>query len=189
MSFCPQDSTFGPGSKCRSLDFTLLFEQSILSFGPDVLFLVLAVLRLNFLLRQTTKLQLLAGFQVSAKAISLFTLVASSAASIWASLRARNAGLLSLWLPAPILQLISAMSLCALVAAEHYCSVAPSTLVICYTLCKGLFAAAALRTYLQIGAAHNDNSLIVIAGLVVGSYFSLLLLELVEKRRLLKDKV
>lgn len=59
VSLCQpsSDDSFGPIVKgCRSdFDFTLLFEQTILSIGPAVLLLLFTPLRLVTLLRYRTK--------------------------------------------------------------------------------------------------------------------------------------
>ncbi|KAJ3893006.1 P-loop containing nucleoside triphosphate hydrolase protein [Lentinula edodes] len=39
--FCAQDSSFGPQSQCRSFDFTVMFENAILSIIPSAIALVL----------------------------------------------------------------------------------------------------------------------------------------------------
>ena len=57
---CPPDAddVFGPivNSSCRQgFDFTLLFEQSILSIGPSVLLLLLVPVRLFSLYRSSVK--------------------------------------------------------------------------------------------------------------------------------------
>ena len=51
------DNAFGPTVQgCRdNFDFTLLFEQSILSIGPSVLLLLLAPLRLSHLVKCEVK--------------------------------------------------------------------------------------------------------------------------------------
>ncbi|KAJ3809549.1 P-loop containing nucleoside triphosphate hydrolase protein [Lentinula aff. lateritia] len=41
--FCAQDSAFGPQSQCRSFDFTLMFENAILSMVPSAIALALFV--------------------------------------------------------------------------------------------------------------------------------------------------
>jgi ATP-binding cassette, subfamily C (CFTR/MRP), member 1 len=54
---CPDDS-FGPAlddPNCREFDFTLLFEQSILSLLPALIFAVAAPARFAFLARKKSK--------------------------------------------------------------------------------------------------------------------------------------
>ena len=51
------DSAFGPAvdATCRSFDFTLLFEQTVLGLVPAVLFALWFALRLVTLARASTK--------------------------------------------------------------------------------------------------------------------------------------
>lgn len=57
MSCVNVDNTFGPhAGDCRGgFDFTLLFEQTILSIGPLALLLIFAPLRIRYLFRRQTK--------------------------------------------------------------------------------------------------------------------------------------
>lgn len=50
-SLCLSDETFGPGVEdcSRTFDFTLKFEDSILSIIPSILLILLAPVRLFFL--------------------------------------------------------------------------------------------------------------------------------------------
>ncbi|KAH9915163.1 P-loop containing nucleoside triphosphate hydrolase protein [Epithele typhae] len=43
MSFCDADGSFGPQTQCRGFDFTVVFESSILSLIPSVIFLILCL--------------------------------------------------------------------------------------------------------------------------------------------------
>lgn len=54
---CPYDNTFGPavGDRRGGFDFTLLFEQTILSIVPNVVLLLLAPFRIVHLLRSAKK--------------------------------------------------------------------------------------------------------------------------------------
>lgn len=56
LSGCAQgsDNSFGPISQCR-YDFTLFFEQAILSAVPSAIFLLSALPRLFYLYRQHEK--------------------------------------------------------------------------------------------------------------------------------------
>lgn len=58
MSCLLKDDSFGPAisSNCRSFDFTLLFEQSVLSLLPSAIFLLVVPFRLWYLLRTNVKL-------------------------------------------------------------------------------------------------------------------------------------
>ncbi|KAK7692904.1 hypothetical protein QCA50_004540 [Cerrena zonata] len=188
MALCPQDASFGPASSCRSLDFTLYFEQSILSFTPDVVFVVFACARLVYLWYQPNKLASVGWVHLGAKSLLTSCILAASAASLKYSIDAKNEGLTYMWLVAPIIQLISVVPLAILVVAEHFRSSTPSMLLICYTLCKGLFTTVALRSYMKSGVFYTAHSLAVLTAFCTGSYFALLCAEMIEKRRLLLKK-
>jgi len=53
LSYCPSDRTFGPAvSDCRgNFDFTLKFEDIILSLLPSSVFIILALFRIWYLSR------------------------------------------------------------------------------------------------------------------------------------------
>ncbi|CAL1707862.1 unnamed protein product [Somion occarium] len=188
MSSCSQDSSFGPGSSCRNLDFTLFFEQSILSFTPDVVFVVFACIRLVYLWYQTNKLASVGWIHIAAKALLLCMILSVNAASLKYSLDIIDKKTFFLWIPALVMQLVSAVPLAVLVVAEHFRSSNPSMIIICYTLVKGLFTAAAVRSHLQIGVFLTAHAFAVLTALSAASYLSLLCVETVEKRRLLRRK-
>ncbi|KAJ7268006.1 P-loop containing nucleoside triphosphate hydrolase protein [Mycena rebaudengoi] len=178
MSSCAQDRSFGPGSSCRDLDFTLYFEQSVLSLSPDVIFVALAVLRLAFLRSQTAPVRnsKLGYALLVPKGVAALFVVATTIASLVYSHRGH------VLIAAPIVQILSALMLVILVIAEHFKSVTPSTLIIVYAFCKGVFTAAIMRSSLMIG----DSRLITLAlQLAAAAYFLLSLAELLGKRRAL----
>ncbi|KAJ7846292.1 P-loop containing nucleoside triphosphate hydrolase protein [Mycena leptocephala] len=110
---CAQDTSFGPASTCRELDFTLYFEQTILSFSPDVIFVAFRT-----------------GLRVpGTQGLAALLVVATTIASLVYS-RHHQIYSASLSLAAPIMQIISAVLLALLVVAEHFKSITPSTLVI-----------------------------------------------------------
>ncbi|KAJ7065430.1 P-loop containing nucleoside triphosphate hydrolase protein [Mycena amicta] len=177
---CAQDKSFGPGSTCRDLDFSLYFEQTILSFGPDIVFIVLAIFRLTYLRAQPqrTKRSLWSRFLLLVKLLSVLFVVATTIASLAMSHR-RPIYSASVGLAAPALQVVAAAFLIPLVALEHTQTITPSTLVITYAFIKGLFSAAILRTALTI----DSNTTVILLGLVMGSYFLLTFTEILGKGR------
>lgn len=125
---CLQDASFGPASTCRHLDFTIYFQQTYvqthtlapailmrpldrnLSFAPDVAFNMLAAVRLVALSRKKRVLDSPGWPLVLVKLASVLLTVSSTAANI-SYMRATEAqGLIPLWLPSPILQLLSSVS-------------------------------------------------------------------------------
>ncbi|TFY69692.1 hypothetical protein EVJ58_g284 [Rhodofomes roseus] len=186
---CHQDSAFGPASTCRNLDFTLYFEQTILSFTPDVIFIALALVRLAALSRTKSLLGAPGWPLVLSKLGSVLLTIASTAANLFFTLQTKDQGLIPVWVPSPALQLIASIPLGILVLMEHFRSPAPSMLVICYTLLKSLFCSVTLRTYLKTGLFGSAHPAAVVWTLVTTSYMLILCAELVEKRRLLRHKV
>lgn len=69
---------------------------------------------------------------------------------------------------------------------EHYRALAPSTLLGFYDLAFVLFSCAELRTLGMIGL--QGEKAFVAKGVMTGGVFVMLLLEIVSKRRLLKDE-
>nr|GAT47975.1 predicted protein [Mycena chlorophos] len=183
---CPQDRTFGPASTCRDLDFTLDFEQTILSLSPDVVFIAIAALRLAFLSRQSrcTNNSKLSYALLAIKCLaSLFVL----ATTLVLLVVARHERILSvsLGLAAPIVQILAAAMLLLVVMVKHTQSITPSTLVIVYTFFKCIFSAAIMRSSLRIGEPHRT---VVSLALVVASYFGLCLAEILGKSRAILKK-
>jgi hypothetical protein len=73
MSCTPVDNTFGPwaGEHCRGgFDFTLLFEEAILSLTPLALVLCVAPFRIFYLWRKQTKVS--RSLLLPAKLVGLF---------------------------------------------------------------------------------------------------------------------
>ncbi|KAJ7589613.1 P-loop containing nucleoside triphosphate hydrolase protein [Mycena floridula] len=186
MPSCAQDRSFGPTSTCRDLDFTLYFEQTILSFGPDVLFVVLAVFRLVLLKLQPrhVKSSTLGYALLALKGSAALVILASTITSLAYSSH-RQIFSASLDLAAPIVQILSATLLTLLVLIEHFQSVSPSTLIITYAFIKGVFNAAIMRSSIQIGDPIPTTAILA---LITAAYIFLSFLELVGKPRVLVNK-
>ena len=75
MSVCSSDDVFGPVvDGCRGgFDFTLLFEQSILSIGPSAIFLLFVPVKFFQLLRANIKTLPNRSFTLKAVRMSLST--------------------------------------------------------------------------------------------------------------------
>ncbi|KAJ7485129.1 P-loop containing nucleoside triphosphate hydrolase protein [Mycena galericulata] len=186
MASCAQDASFGPGSTCRELDFTLYFEQVILSLSPDVIFVVFALSRLVYLRPQTDRLKHSAASYalLALKGFAALLAVASTIASVIYSRHLRILSA-SLGLAVPIVQIIAALLLACLIPVEHFKSLTPSTLIITYSFLKGVFSATIMRSSIQIGSPNTSTALLA---LVTAAYFLVTFSELVGKRRALIDK-
>ncbi|KAF8849622.1 putative multidrug resistance protein MDR [Acephala macrosclerotiorum] len=174
---------FGP-RRDGSFDFTLLFEQSVLSILPSTLFLGISSLRIAWLFRQ----------EIHARSGGLLT------AKLFAStiLFCLQLALVALWtmhstlqnrvtLAAAILALIDSCVIMPLVYAEHKRSIKPSIVLGVYLALSTLLDLAQGRSLFlqgQVGSA-------AVAGLFVATLatkLTLLLLEELSKHTLLISK-
>ncbi|RBA08624.1 hypothetical protein FPRO05_06904 [Fusarium proliferatum] len=167
------DSLFGPSvwtKGCRGgFDFTLSFQESILSILPSAIFLALAGPRAFYLFRSPDKTKRHATY--TPKLVVLLALVPSSK-----KLNTRFS------LAAAILNLAAAFAILLLAHVEHVKSVRPSFILTAYLFVSLLFDAARLRTewLMSLNTAYA-------ATLSTSTIFklALLVLETVEKRRIL----
>ncbi|KAH7323926.1 ABC transporter-like protein [Rhexocercosporidium sp. MPI-PUGE-AT-0058] len=175
------DNNFGPFLAIpgkETFDFTLLFEETILSIGPSSLFLLLIPPRIWRLWKtprkvtgsylQTTKLTLLAIFSI----LQIANVVEVSQSS----LRTRAS------LAAALLALTASVGLCLLSNIEHTKNIRPSSIVNAYLLLTLPFDAAQVRTRWLRGDNLAGNG---VASAVLAVKLSLLISEAIEKRGLL----
>ncbi|KAF2742355.1 P-loop containing nucleoside triphosphate hydrolase protein [Sporormia fimetaria CBS 119925] len=140
------DNTFGPyAGRCRGgFDFTLLFEDAILSIAPLALILCIAPFRIFYLWRKKTK--------VSGSVLLLVKLLT------WGFLAAFDLALLVLWsrhsgfkssaaLPSAILSFVGAIVLCLQSYFEHLRTIRTSFLLNVYLVLTVLLDAARSRSY------------------------------------------
>ncbi|KAH7350682.1 P-loop containing nucleoside triphosphate hydrolase protein [Rhexocercosporidium sp. MPI-PUGE-AT-0058] len=173
------DNSFGPIVRgCRSdFDFTLLFEQAILSIGPAGLLLLFTPPRLVRLLRSSTKTR-----------PSRFR---SSKTILCLSLIGVQLGLLVLWttnrvtratLPSSALSFLAAIAVLLLSGLEDSRAVQPSLLLSIYLLATLSFDAVQVRTlYLR----HENPTLLSLFTASLAIKAVLLVLESRSKRRYL----
>ncbi|KAK0706203.1 P-loop containing nucleoside triphosphate hydrolase protein [Lasiosphaeria miniovina] len=192
------DDSFGPyaGSACRGgFDFTLLFEESVLTLLPLGLLLAVLPLRVWFLLKRERKLTA-AGNPLAAVKISS-----------WLALAGLQLATLVLWTYPPAartrttlataaLAPLATLSSCLLSHLEHTRAVRPSSLLGIFLLSTLLFDAAHTRTlWLRAGSQsnghdHNGNkSLAHLSVAAAAAKAAVLVAEAVEKRRLLRPAV
>ncbi|RGP79933.1 canalicular multispecific organic anion transporter 2 [Fusarium longipes] len=167
------DGLFGPSvwtEGCRGgFDFTLSFQESILSIVPSAVFITVVGPRAYYLFKTPDKTKRHATY--TPKLIVLLALVPSAK-----ELNTRFS------LAAAILNLLAAFSIVLLAHAEHVKSVRPSFLLTAYLFITLLFDAARLRTEWLISL-----NIAYAATLSASAVFklALLALETVEKRRIL----
>ncbi|KAI7765995.1 hypothetical protein LZL87_001108 [Fusarium oxysporum] len=167
------DSLFGPSvwtEGCRGgFDFTLYFQESILSIVPSAIFLAIAGPRAFYLFRSPDKTKRHATY--TPKLVVLIALVPSAN-----KLNTRFS------LAAAILNLLAAFAILLLAHVEHVKSVRPSFILTAYLFVSLLFDAARLRTewLMSLNIAYA-------ATLSTSTIFklALLVLETIEKRRIL----
>ncbi|KAH6707481.1 ABC transporter-like protein [Leptodontidium sp. MPI-SDFR-AT-0119] len=175
------DNTFGPFLNVtgkETFDFTLLFEETILSIGPSALLLLLIPPRILRLWKtprkvtgsylQTTKITLLAIFTI----LQIVNVVEVSQSS----LRTRAS------LAAALLALAASFGLCLLSNIEHTKNIRPSSIINFYLLLTLPFDAAQVRTRWLRGDNLAGNG---VASAILAVKVSLLISEAVEKRGLL----
>ncbi|UNI18710.1 hypothetical protein JDV02_004963 [Purpureocillium takamizusanense] len=180
------DGAFGPGvwsQGCRGgFDFTLTFEESILTILPAAVFLVVAGGRCVYLFRSPDKTKreatytpkLITGCLYAALNVALLAVVASSP---------RQVGF-TLAIAATVLSLLASFTIVILSHVEHVKSIRPSFLLTIYLFASLLFDAARLRTEWLVAASANSAYAGVLSA-SAGLKLSLLVLETVEKRSIL----
>lgn len=179
------DTLFGPayhGTE-RSFDFTLLFEDTILTILPASLFLVAAGLRATFLLKSPNKV--VSSFNRSSKLVILSAFAAIQLTVLL--LRATNLDAATkASVSAAALDFAAACVLFILSCYEHSRSVTPSTVISLYLLVSFAFDAVRLRTFYLIDtfAARNIAHLL---SLSLAAKFAVLVTEAVEKRSILLE--
>lgn len=186
-----KDDEFGPIVEgCRSnFDFTLFFEQTILTIGPAALLLLFAPPRVIRLLRSTRK-TLPSRLRLYKTVCLAFLLqrikLMFQCACI--SLIAVQLGLLICWsrnqltrgaLPSAVLSFLAGIAILCLSHLEHSRAIRPSSLINIYLLVSLSFDAVQVRTlYLK----HVDSAILGLFTADIVIKVALLLLESKSKR-------
>ncbi|RAL17389.1 P-loop containing nucleoside triphosphate hydrolase protein [Aspergillus homomorphus CBS 101889] len=174
------DDSFGPVIACPTIfDFTLLFEQSILSIGPSALLLLLVPWRIWSLFSEDIKT--VSNTAQWRKLVVALCLVAIQIASVveWA-----RHSLVRSAVPAIALSLADSIAITVLSAIEHDRSVRPSSLLSIYLLMSTLFDAVQVRT---LFIRHYPSPLPALTAATMGLKLLLLVVEAQNKRRYLKS--
>ncbi|PYI35212.1 P-loop containing nucleoside triphosphate hydrolase protein [Aspergillus indologenus CBS 114.80] len=174
------DNSFGPVIACPAIfDFTLLFEQSILSIGPSAIFLLVVPWRIWSLYAENIKtVANKAHWRKLAVAVCLVGLQLASVVE-WA-----RHNLIRTALPAIVLSLLDSICITVLTALEHDRSLRPSSLLSIYLLLSTLFDAVQVRT---LFIRHYPSPLPALAAASVALKLVLLTLEAQSKRKYLKS--
>ncbi|KAL8747798.1 MAG: hypothetical protein Q9190_000370 [Brigantiaea leucoxantha] len=165
------DDSFGPyAEQCRGgFDFTLLFEETLLSILPLALLISIAPLRISYLIKRTVLYTICGVFQIALIALWARPAAIKTKASV------ANA----------VVSFVGTLVLGVLSSVEHQRTVRPSLIAETYLGLSLLFDAARVRTlWLQ-----NYNN--TVAALTTVSLFLklvLLCVEALEKRSILRLK-
>ena len=180
----PDTNRFGPRLE-GYFDFTLLFEQSILSILPSVLFLLIAPWRILSIYNKQSIVK--PGHLLVPKLLTC------------AIIFGLQAGLLCLWtlsasptdasIPSAALGVVDTTVLGILSWLEHSRSIGPSILVGAYLWLSLLLDFAQLRSlYLQHALLSNITPIAITFTIAKVALFILLFLEEIPKRKLLPGK-
>ncbi|KAG8825602.1 hypothetical protein FRC17_008601 [Serendipita sp. 399] len=90
-------------------------------------------------------------------------------------------GLTSLLLPSLGVQLVASLLLMPLIYLEHMRTIAPSSWLLIYTLVKGLFLSAIMRTYLSIKMLQTYPMVFHSLVISIASHFAYMLIEYIHK--------
>ncbi|OAP58615.1 hypothetical protein AYL99_07705 [Fonsecaea erecta] len=179
------DSLFGPAYEgpFRHFDFTVLFEDTILTIVPATLFLISATARAAWLtskpnkvttsLSRLTKLVLLSAF-VTVQLTVLLARATNSEAATKASVAAAA------------LDFAASCVLFVLSCFEHSRSVTPSTIIGLYLVVSCLFGAVQLRTFYLL-RGYAAKSIANLLSLSLAIKLGVLVTEAVEKRSILLE--
>ncbi|KAF3384453.1 Metal resistance protein YCF1 [Penicillium rolfsii] len=171
---------------CRGgFDFSLLFEETVLSLLPIALISLLVPLRLWQLSQKRRKVVGSWLLPIKIAAWLFFIGLGIAQTVLWA-LPAADKTKASIATNAVLT--VGSLMLCTLSYVEHTRSVRPSFILNTYLLCSLLFDAARART-LWLRATDRFNEIIAIVTTVaVGGKLMLVILEAIEKRRILKTE-
>ncbi|EQL02449.1 ABC transporter, transmembrane domain, type 1 [Ophiocordyceps sinensis CO18] len=181
LNVTADDTLFGPQLQ-GNFDFTLLFQQTILSILPSSLFLVASSAYLSRLLRKPICVR--AGALLWAKLAVVVALVGIQLArtALWSSsviFRSDAA------LAAASLSCLDALCMAAVLLAEHRHSPRPSTLLSVHLSLGVLFDVAMTRSCFR---RHSLYALGCLSIVVVVLKMAILLLEEVSKKSLVHDQ-
>lgn len=181
-----EDNSFRiPVRSCRDgFDFSLLFEETILGVLPLGLVLIIASYRLYQLFRKQRKVVTSWLLWAKLTTWALLAIIHLVLIALWA-LPAANRTQASI--AANAVLTVGILFLGVLSYAEHNYSVRPSLLLGIYLSITLLFDIAKTRTLWLRELAEINRIIAILTSVAVGVKALLLLLETVEKRRILKN--
>ncbi|KAL2059858.1 hypothetical protein VTL71DRAFT_10013 [Oculimacula yallundae] len=183
MTLCGDDS-FGPGvqsSNCRGgFDFTVSFEESILTILPAACFIAFTPLRAIRLFKRRIKVKSTAVHAVKLGVIGCYAALQVALIILWSSSQVYFKTRLSI--AATALNLLAALGLGLLSHLEHTKAIRPSFAIATYLFVSLIFDVARVRT--QWLLSTNDPVASVLTATVAVKVL-MLLLETLGKRRIL----
>ncbi|KAH8881037.1 P-loop containing nucleoside triphosphate hydrolase protein [Thozetella sp. PMI_491] len=183
------DNSFGPyAGECRGgFDFTLLFEETILTILPLGFFLLLLPPRLWFLFKRTKKLVSGSNNLLVIKTSAWISLWALQLAELilWAAASATRT---RVSIAARTVSLLSTVFLCLLSYAEHGRTIRPSTLLSTCLFITLLLDIACVRTLWLRATSDPDHVIAQISIASVAVKAVVLVVEALEKRRVLRPE-
>ncbi|KAH7388905.1 ABC transporter [Cadophora sp. MPI-SDFR-AT-0126] len=183
MNVCGDDS-FGPGvqsSNCRGgFDFTVSFEESILTILPAACFIIFTPLRAIRLFKRRIKVKSTVVHAIKLCAIGIYAALQLTLIILWSSSDVYFKTRLSI--ASTVLNLLAALGLGLLSHLEHVKAIRPSFVIAAYLFVSLIFDIARVRT--QWLLPTNDAIAAVLTAAVVVKLL-MLLLETLGKRRFL----
>ncbi|KIW17840.1 hypothetical protein PV08_05035 [Exophiala spinifera] len=175
------DNNFGPvvAICARLFDFTLLFEQSILSIPTDSLFIIVAGWRMWHLLFTARKVN--PNRLLSAKLLGIFGVIGATLTVLILEITDART-LTHASIPSAAVALVASAMLPALSYFEHVKSIRPSTLLSCYLMLSCLLSLPELRTLYLLPGTHVSAAALTV---VICLKLYLLVLEARTKRKYL----
>ncbi|KAF7719382.1 Uncharacterized protein PECH_004876 [Penicillium ucsense] len=175
----------GMGSCRGGFDFSLLFEETILTLLPIAVILILGPLRIWQLSRQQCKVK--RSWLIPSKLVTwlIYMGLAIAQTVLWAT---PEAGRTKASLATYIVLTIGTLMLLVLSYIEHTRSARPSFILDAYLFCTLIFDGARTRTLWLRADDGLGNKIAVVASVALCIKLILLLLETMEKRRILKEQ-
>ena len=181
------DNTFGPhAGACRGgFDFTLLFEETVLSILPLALTLLAIPLRVTYLLRRDVKVKRSPLLPLKLVVYGIHGLVHIALIVLWTQARAYGT---QTSVANAAIALAGSLSLGVLSLVEHQRTVHPSLILNSYLLLSWIFDAARTRTLWLRGydGITANRDLAAVTTIAFAFKTLLVFLEALGKRRILR---
>ncbi|KAI0121749.1 hypothetical protein BJ170DRAFT_137603 [Xylariales sp. AK1849] len=175
------DDDFGPAvDHCaRSFDFTLLFEETILSILPSSIFLVLALFRIAVLRTRKSKVEGYFYRTVKLSILGVLLILCVVLVALW-SLDGTTPQRTRASVPAAVLSMFECVVFMTLSFMEHQRSIGAPLLLDAYLLISILFDAVRVRT---LWLKHVQLSIPILLTATIVFKLGILILEELGKRR------